>query len=73
MMSTQKYFDHRKPLSAIMPSSRSAGVVTNTVPTKIISTNVKMRSTKRAPAPNSSPMISGKLAPFFRMLIIPDI
>ena len=53
--------------------SNPAGVVTNTAPTNIISTSEKTRMKIRALLPSSSPTISGKLAPPFRIEIIPDI
>ena len=53
--------------------SNPAGVVTNTAPTKIMSIIESKRLRILTGFPNSPPTISGRLAPFFLIEIIPDI
>ena len=68
MAITQKRLDPMNASSLpVILASRPAGVVTNTAPTKIMRTSEKTSMTIRAVLPSSLPIISGRLAPRWRI------
>ena len=59
-------------LPPVRLASNPAGANVKVVPTRIKSTMVMKRITNRAVVPNSLPIISGRLAPLLRRLIMPE-